>query len=490
MLSMIPRFRQILTILLIGVVCPMTAQRRLSLDSCLVMALNNNKQMGVAQLKKEMAVNMRKAARTKYLPHVQAMGGYLYSSKTLSLLSDEQKSKLSQLGTSTVQGVGQLMPNLAASLTPAQAGQMANILNGEGQSIVNAFETNTHHIFGATMMVSQPLYVGGVITAMNRLADLNEQLSKQSAEAVRQNTLFQTEQTYWNVVSLIYKQRLAEDYLNLVKKLDEDIQKMIAEGVATRADGLNVAVKANEAEMTLIQVNDGLSLTKMLLCQLCGLPVDEDILPEDGEEHTRQAIEKKEVTGNMFREMTAENRPELQMLETTIGMTQQTTKLMKAGNLPKVALVGGYSVSNPHVFDGFHREFSGMWNVGVLVSVPVWNWGEVAYKTRASKNATAMARLEFEDAKEKVGLQVSQSRLRVNEAQKKYNMAENNIRKAEENLRCANLGFKEGVMTSTTVMEAQTAWLKARSQMIDAEIAVRLSESDLKKSLGVLTVNQ
>ena len=186
----------------------------------------------------------------------------------------------------------------------------------------------------------------------------------------------------------------------------------------------------------------------------------------------------------------AGNRPELQMLETTMGMTQQTTKLMKAGNLPKVALVGGYSVSNPHVFDGFHRELSGMWNVGVLVSVPVWNWGEVAYKTRASKNATAMARLEFEDAKEKVGLQVSQSRLRVNEAQKKYNMAENNIRKAEENLRCANLGFKEGVMTSTTVMEAQTAWLKARSQMIDAEIAVRLSESDLKKSLGVLTVNQ
>ena len=153
MLSMIPRFRQILTILLIGVVCPMTAQRRLSLDSCLVMALNNNKQMGVAQLKKEMAVNMRKAARTKYLPHVQAMGGYLYSSKTLSLLSDEQKSKLSQLGTSTVQGVGQLMPNLAASLTPAQAGQMANKHKSERQSIVNAFEKQNHHILGATKML-------------------------------------------------------------------------------------------------------------------------------------------------------------------------------------------------------------------------------------------------------------------------------------------------------------------------------------------------
>ena len=65
-------------------------------------------------------------------------------------------------------------------------------------------------------------------------------------------------------------------------------------------------------------------------------------------------------------------------------------------------------------------------------------------------------------------------------------MATINVDKANENLRCANLGFKEGVIPSTDVMEAQTAWLQAQSQKIDAEIDLKLSQVNLKKALGTL----
>ena len=65
-------------------------------------------------------------------------------------------------------------------------------------------------------------------------------------------------------------------------------------------------------------------------------------------------------------------------------------------------------------------------------------------------------------------------------------MATSNVDKANENLRCANLGFREGVIPSTGVMEAQTAWLQAQSQKIDAEIDVKLSQVDYKKALGTL----
>jgi outer membrane protein TolC len=75
---------------------------------------------------------------------------------------------------------------------------------------------------------------------------------------------------------------------------------------------------------------------------------------------------------------------------------------------------------------------------------------------------------------------------KVKEANKKYAMTVKNVEKAEENLRCANVGFQEGVMTATEVMEAQTAWLQAQTQKIDAEIDVRLTQVGLKKALGVL----
>ena len=452
------------------------AQRILTLDSCLSMALANNKQLGAARIKQEMSKNLRKSARTKYLPQVNMVGGYVFSSKEISILSDEQKQHFSNLGSN----MQQYMNSIGASI-----GGLEAILNAGGAGIVDGFRTNTRHIFAGSVVATMPLYMGGSITALNRMADIGEDMAANSTETVRQNTLYDTEQAYWTVVSLRNKQRLAESYLALVKKLNGDVQKMIAEGVATRSEGLSVEVKQNEAEMTLLQVNDGLTLAKMMLCQLCGMPADEDIRLED-EKSGSTTVSLPTDLNNGMESAAHIMRPELRMLENTIDLSRQTTRMAKAGYLPKVTLMGSYSVTNPNVYNGFQREFAGIWNIGVLVCVPVLNWGDVAYKVRASKNATAMAQMELDDAREKVELQVSQSTFKVNEAAKKLALAETSCKRAEEYLRCANVGFREGVMQSTTVMEAQTAWLQAHSQKIDAEIEVMLSRSNLKKAKGIL----
>lgn len=471
---------------------PVEAQRVLSLDSCRAMALRNNKQMSVQRVKQEVAKNIRKSARTKYLPHVSAAGGYLYTSKEISILSDESKETLSNLGTNSVNqlqtGLASAMPVLSALFggtapVTSMMNGMAGTLNQLGQGIVDELHTDTRHMFGGAILVTQPVFMGGAIVALNKIADIGEDLAANSADARRQETLYQIDQAYWQVVSLRHKQKLAEGFLDLVKKLDGDVQKMIREGVATRSEGLSVSVKVNEAEMAVMKVNDGLTLSKMLLCQLCGLPVDEQVTLADEETEQIAAVAPTE---NFQKGDYLEFRPELKMLQNVVDISQQTTNLLKAGNLPQVLLVGGYSASNPNVYNGFQRKFSGAWNIAVMMRVPIWNWGDVAYKVRAAKGATTIAALELEEAREKMELQVSQSNFRVNEANKKLEMAKVSQQKAEENLRTANLGFQEGVISSTTVMEAQTAWLQAQSQLIDAEIDVQLSQVNLQKSLGTL----
>jgi outer membrane protein TolC len=129
-----------------------------------------------------------------------------------------------------------------------------------------------------------------------------------------------------------------------------------------------------------------------------------------------------------------------------------------------------------------------MWNIGVMVRVPIWNWGDNMYKVRASKGATAIARLELLEARELVELELSQVNYKADEAQKRLTLAQSSVKRADENLRTANLGFQEGVITPATVMEAQTAWLQAQSQQIDAEIDVRLSRVELQKTLGTLAI--
>ena len=213
------------------------------------------------------------------------------------------------------------------------------------------------------------------------------------------------------------------------------------------------------------------------------MPLNEQIVlaEEDVEDLTAN-----EVLQPVNVEEAIDNRPEMRMLQNSVDLSRQMTNLLKAGNLPQVALVGGYSITNPNVFNGFEKKFAGMWNIGVLVRVPIWNWGDVAYKVRASKGVTTMATLEMNEAREKMALQINQSQFQVNEAFKRLDMARANIKRADENLRVANLGFQEGVIQSTTVMEAQTAWLQAQSQKIDAEVNLKLSQVNLQKAIGNL----
>ena len=236
--------------------------------------------------------------------------------------------------------------------------------------------------------------------------------------------------------------------------------------------------------MALTKVTDGLALSKMLLCQLCGLPVEENIALADENENASENVSGFILpSGDLVESI---NRPELKVLQNTVDLSRQTTNLLKAGNLPQVLLTGGYALSNPNTFNGFEKKFSGFWNVGLLVRVPIWNWGDVKYKVRASKGATTIASLELDEARELIELQVHQSKFKVNEANKNLEMALSNVANAEENLRMANLGFKEGTVSFTTVMEAQTAWQQAQSQKIDAEIGVKLSQVELQKALGTL----
>ena len=490
--------------MLFGSLIPATAQRMLNLDSCRALALRNNKQLQVSNVKQDVAANLRHSARTKYLPHVSAVGSYVHTTREVSVLSDGMKGMLPNLGTSIASGLGNEMGNMIGSLPPqtlATLGQlglspealsqltqpaMQDISasgNALGQEIADAFRTDTRNIWAGSVMLTQPIFMGGGIIALNKMADIGEDLMRNQSDLQLQSTIYTVDQAYWQVVSLRHKKKLAEAYLELVKKLDTDVSKMIDEGVATRSEGLSVKVKVNEAEMQVTQVNDGLVLSKMLLCQLCGLPLDEQILlPEETQENlvVDTTVQPVDVAAGIA------NRPEMRMLQNTVDLSRQATNLLKAGNLPQVALVGGYTITNPSVFNGFEKKFGGMWNVGVLVRIPIWNWGDVAYKVRASKGATAIANLEMADAREKMELQINQSQFRVNEAFKKLEMARTNIERADENLRMANLGFQEGVIQSTTVMEAQTAWLQAQSQKIDSEINLKLSQVNLQKATGTL----
>ena len=465
------------------------AQTSPSLDSCRALALANNKDLLISHEKINAAHYQRKAAFTNYLPNFSATGAYMRNQKEFSLLNNDQKAALSGLGSNLAGPIGQAAAGIIATypelapLISSLTGSLPAALDQAGNSLVDALRTDTRNVYAGAITLTQPLYMGGKIRAYNKITKYAEELARQQHNGGMQEVIMSTDQAYWQVISLVNKKKLAEGYLKLLQQLDSDVEKMIAEGVATKADGLSVRVKVNEAEMTLTKVEDGLSLARMLLCQLCGLDLSSPITLADENMENIPLI----PTDTHFDLSTAyENRPEIRSLELATQIYKQKVNVTRAEHLPSIALMGNYMVTNPSVFNSFENKFKGMWNVGVMVQLPIWHWGEGIYKTKAAKAEARIAQYQLQDAREKIELQVNQAAFKVNEAGKKLVMASKNMEKAEENLRYATLGFREGVIATSNVLEAQTAWLSAQSEKIDAQIDVKLTEIYLKKSLGTL----
>ena len=483
------------------------AQEVYSLQKCRELALQNNRQLKISNMTVDVAENTRKAAKTKYLPRVDALAGYQHFSREISLLSDDQKNTLSNLGTNTFgQLGGQIGQNLSSLaqqgvLSPQVAQQLGQLLsnvstpltqagNNIGQSINDAFRSNTKNVYAGGIVVNQPIYMGGAIKAANDMAAIGEQVVQNNISLKRQLVLYGVDNAYWLAISLKKKEALAIHYRDLAQKLNEDVKKMIREGVATRADGLKVAVAVNTADMQIARIQSGVSLAKMALCELCGLDLNGDIQLSDERDADLSPTPSTQFDNYIIPASDStrlnETRPELRLLQNAVDMSKQNTKLLRSLYLPHVLLTAGYSVSNPNLFNGFQKRFTDLWNIGVTVQVPVWTWGENKYKIRASRTATSIAQLEMDDVRKKIDLEIEQNRLRLKDANRQLATSHKNMAAAEENLRCANVGFKEGVMTVTEVMAAQTAWQTSRMAIIDAEISVKLAQAGLQKALGGL----
>ena len=458
--------RTILLLTFVVTVSCMHAQRMLTLEECRNLAIQNNKELQISGEKIKMADNEKKAAFTKYFPQLSANGAYMWNQKDINLLD-----------------MGALSSSLSSSLGGlAQLPMIQHLMSG-----VNDMQhLDVQNIWVGNVSLVQPVFMGGKIVNYNQITKFAKQLAESMNNLQLQDLIYKTDETYWQVISLVNKKKLADAYVDLLRKMDSDVIAMIYEGVATEADGLSVKVKLNEAEMAQTKVENGLALTRMLLAQICGLSLEEDLSLAD-EKLDNFPVETTQASADLNEAFM--NRNELRSLDLATKIYKRKERIALAEMLPNVALAANYFVTNPNVFNGFKNDFAGMFNVGVMVKVPLSGWWEGTYRRNSAKAETRIKTLEWQDAREKIELQVNQSVYKVNEAGKKLIASSRNMENAEENLRRANFGFEEGVIPALNLMEAQTAWVSARSSLIDAQIEVKLTEVYLSKALGKLSAN-
>lgn len=468
------------------------SQEVLSLDTCRARALRANAGLKRAELKKKETAALEKVALWQMLPKVSANGTYNWMEKSTNLLSDEQKERLNNLS-------GVVQEDLSATIMQefgglpiigdAIANGLINIISGStlstnidnvGHRITEALETDTRNVVAGTVTVTQPVFMGGKLLALHKMASLTNELSGVQYDKEKEEMLIAVDEAYWQVVSVKHKKELAEQYKALLDTLTHDVEEMVAAEVATRGDLMKVRVKLNEAQMSLTKATNGLALAKMLLAQRCGMPLDSEFDVADNNIRNNQS-----VLNNQSIDMDAvwAKRKEMRMLRISDSIARSGVTIARSTLLPNIAVTGGYLVSNPNLFNGFKNEFGGTFFAGVVVNVPILHGGSF-YSLKAAKAKREEVKWQMEEAKELIELQVNKVRYELELAYRKMAQAESDLENAEENLKLADESFAAGMASSSDLMAAQTAWLKAKGEVLDAEIEIEMGKVYLKQAMG------
>jgi outer membrane protein TolC len=442
--------KQILSIIALS--CAMSASAQTyTLQQLKDSALQNNIAIRHAKHAVDAAQQQRKEAFTKYFPNVSGTGLLFNANKGMA----QTELNLSE----------QLSPELGMALSQALP---AEALAALGNPISVSMMKN-----GAIAGVNavQPVFAGGQIINGNKLAKVGEDVSKLQLQLSENEVEKQTEQYYWQLVSLQEKMKTIEAVQTLLADIYKDVDVAVRAGVAMRNDLLQVKLRQNEVESQKLKVQNGINIVRLLLGQYCGLrPSPDPSLPREECGYSFNVAmldmnQQENVFPSLSREGMGEglgHLPEYQLLQKQVEATKLQRKMEIGKTLPTLGVGAGYNYHN--LLDNNHSFAM----VFATVSVPISDWWGGSHAIKRKKIAQQQAEEQLADNSELLKIRMQNAWNNVEESHQQLKIAQRSIEQAEENLRLNRDYYKAGTSKMSDLLEAQLLYQQSQDRRTDA----------------------
>lgn len=411
----------------VGLICSLQAGAQvLSLDECVSMALENNARMRTADYTMQASRATSREAFTKYFPSISLTG--IAFTANHGMLQHRFGLPLSMIDPE--------LPDMDFNLSVLKKGTAAGI------------------------NLVQPVFMGGRIVNGNRLAHVGEEVSRlqqrQTADEVRQGV----ERYYWQLVSLHSKHRTLQQVIAMLDTLTAQVTNYVEAGVTTNNELLEVKLKRNEMLEARSELDNGISVMRMLLSQYVGqgtsgsvdvaTDIEMGVLPEFPHDIYRQPEECLDLT-------VAHG-----LLTQNVKAKELEQKIAVGNNLPMVG--AGASYSYEHLLGQGHT-FA---NLYVTVSIPLTDWWGGSHNMKKKKLETEIARTQLADDSQLLIIAMTNAWNDLRTSYTQMEIARESISQSEENLRLNKNFYAAGTTTITDLLDAQTLYLQAQDKFVDA----------------------
>ena len=449
----------------------MTAQV-MSLDDCVSLAIQSNKQIQAAQHMVRQYEHTQKSVYANFFPNISLTAADIYSTLNGSSMMDIA----TPIGAFAAQHVQDLLPTMIDDAMREHLSQDVKLAVSPLNPDVGFKMKN---LLSAGVTLEQPIYMGGKITTANRMGEIGVKIALQAEKLTREQIIVDVFEAYQLLVKAKEMSLVAYQYDSLLNQIDHDVKSAVEHGMASHNDELKVAVKKTDAELKIRQAENGIRLARMNLCQLIGKPLDSPIDPEQNKD--------PDFVGLVDKDARVSDRTEYQLLNLKSHLSWEKVRLEKSAYMPQlgfmlnVGMVDGLELLDNKLF----RHKLNL-TVGAVLKVPLFHANETKHKVAAAKEELRQDWLRQEELAEKMNLDLQRQANEVDEARLELQLRKRNLDQCEENLRTSRNAYSVGMETLSETLMAQLLWQQAYAELVESRYQAKVKIMKWRKAAGRL----
>ncbi len=329
--------------------------------------------------------------------------------------------------------------------------------------------------------LSLPVFTGGRISNLVRAAEEGRTAAEQDLRAGRADLVLETKAAYWQLVTSREGVRVLQEAIRAMDAHLADAKNRERFGIAARNEVLAVEVERDRAELDRLRAEVAAEIAEANLQRLLDLSSATRI--EAAEPLAAPPSASPDLEALVAQATTV--RPERTALAARVAAAEAMTRVERAARLPQLAVSGGYTYANPN------RDivpptatWKDSWDVGVGLSWNVLDFGRrSASQARARAQADAV-REQLRELDRGIRLEVTQRVLELRTAEARVAVAERSIASARENRKVAGDRYREGVVPSSELLDAEVAHERAALSRAEALASLRLAAAGLDRAVG------
>ncbi len=476
----------------------------LSLGNCIVKAMENNLGVAIEVLSPELADIAVAQAGEKFMPSLslnfsksdqnQASYSWLDASGQLQTTYNDYSLQVDQ----QIPTGGNLSLRLSSSMYDT---------NRTGMTINPSYRSTLRFSFSQPLLkdFGPKMSRKDIIIAKNNLM-----ISEKDFKKAIQDTVYNVEEAYWNLVYAIEDLKVKQQSLHLAEDLLAKNRRAVEVGTMAPIEIINAQASVAQQEANILAAEAQVKNNEDRLRTIINLAADYpqagviEIIPKD-----TPAYEKKDMKLDEALSIAMQNRPDLQSARLGLKNNEMDLSYAKNQLLPNLSFTaaywspgvsgdrliypegfpfgdpidvvpGGISDSFKDVFDFRYKN----WSVGLTLDVPISNILSRASYAQASVNLE-QAKLRLKDQEQQVFTDIKIAVRNVETSYRQIQALQAARKLAERQLEAEEEKLKVGLTTNYFVLQYQTDLSTSRSQELQAIINYNLALAQLNRDLGI-----